>query len=127
MARVTGIGGVFFRAEDPEGLTAWYVEHLGVELQEWGGALFFWKDDEATQSSAGVTVWRASNDDEWFAPSRSGLIINYRVDDLNGLLSQLGESGIEPIEGPLEEFNGLFAWVMDPEGNKVELWEPRDP
>lgn len=105
----------------------WYVEHLGVELQDWGGALFFWKDDEAVQSSAGVTVWRASDDDEWFAPSTAGLIINYRVDDLHGLLEQLAGAGIEVIEGPNEEFNGLFAWITDPEGNKVELWEPRGP
>lgn len=127
MARVTGIGGVFFRAEDPEGLTAWYVTHLGLEVQDWGGALFFWKADEEVQSSAGVTVWRASNDDEWFAPSTSGLIINYRVDDLRALLRQLADAGIEPIEGPTDDFNGLFAWILDPEGNKVELWEPRDP
>lgn len=127
MARVTGIGGVFFKARDPDSLMQWYVEHLGLEMQDWGGALFFWRDDEAVQSSAGVTVWRASDDDDWFAPSTSPLIINYRVDDLHGLLDQLGAAGIAPIEGPMEEFNGLFAWVIDPEGNKVELWEPRDP
>lgn len=127
MARVTGIGGVFFKAREPERLMQWYVDHVGVVLQEWGGALFFWKADEEVQSSPGVTVWRASNDDDWFAPSTSGLIINYRVDDLHALLAQLAAAGIEPIEGPMEEFNGLFAWVLDPEGNKVELWEPRDP
>jgi len=127
MARVTGIGGVFFRAREPDALMQWYVEHLGLELQDWGGALFFWKDDEAVQSSAGVTVWRASDDDEWFAPSTAGLIINYRVDDIDELLQQLAEAGIDPIEGPNEEFNGAFAWIVDPEGNKVELWEPRGP
>ncbi len=127
MARVTGIGGVFFKARDPEALMQWYVENLGVELQDWGGALFFWKEDEAVQSSAGVTVWRASDDEEWFAPSTSPLIINYRVDDLAGLLSQLAEAGIDPIEGPIEEFNGAFAWVLDLEGNKVELWQPANP
>jgi len=127
MARVTGIGGVFFRAREPDALMQWYVEHLGLELQDWGGALFFWKDDEAVQSSAGVTVWRASDDDEWFAPSTAGLIINYRVDDIDELLQQLAEAGIDPIEGPNEEFNGVFAWIVDPEGNKVELWEPRGP
>lgn len=128
MARVTGIGGIFFKAQNPEALMQWYVDHLGVELQDWGGALFFWKDDEAVQASAGVTVWRAADaDGDWFEPSSSSLLINYRVDDLTELLAGLAEAGIDPVEGPTEEFNGLFAWIMDPEGNKVELWEPRDP
>lgn len=125
MARVTGIGGVFFKAEDPAALMQWYVEHLGIELEEWGGALFVWRDDEAVQSSAGVTVWRAADaGGNWFEPSRSAFLINYRVDDLTGLLAQLAGEGIQPIEGPMHEFNGAFAWIMDPEGNKVELWEP---
>lgn len=126
MAKVTGIGGVFFKAKDPEALKKWYVDHLGVKLEEWGGAIFQWKDDEQAQSAPGMTVWHlAEADGDWFEPSKSQLMINYRVDDLIELLAQLKAMGIEPVKGPDEEFNGKFAWVMDPEGNKVELWEPK--
>ena len=125
MARVTGIGGVFFKAKDPEKLKAWYVEHLGVEITEWGCAIFKWADDQKTQAE-GMTVWQiADQNGDWFKPSTSQVMINYRVDDLDGLLKQLAAADISPIKGPDEEFNGRFAWVMDPEGNKVELWEPR--
>ena len=128
MARVTGIGGVFFKAKDPKALAAWYVEHLGVKLEDWGGAVFRWADDQADQSAEGATVWHlAASGSDWFAPSQSALMINYRVDDLAELLAQLNAAGIETLKGPDNEFNGRFAWVMDPEGNKVELWEPKDP
>ncbi|MBO6937815.1 MAG: VOC family protein [Deltaproteobacteria bacterium] len=127
MAKVTGIGGVFFKAKDPEALKQWYVDHLGFSLESWGGVIFDWKAGGAAQSARGMTVWHlADADGDWFEPSRSPLMINYRVDDLTELLAQLKAAGIEPVKGPDEEFNGLFAWVMDPEGNKVELWEPRE-
>lgn len=128
MARVTGIGGVFFKARDPAALAAWYAEHLGVELQPWGGVIFDWAADQQAQQAPGVTVWHlAAADGDWFAPSTSAVMINYRVDDLDALLGQLAAAGIATLKGPDDEFNGRFAWVMDPEGNKVELWQPRDP
>jgi predicted enzyme related to lactoylglutathione lyase len=128
MARVTGIGGVFFKAKDAKGLASWYAEHLGVELEEWGGAIFHWAKDQQVQSAKGATVWHlADADGDWFSPSTSQVMINYRVDDLDGLLAQLNAAGIETLKGPDEELNGRFAWILDPEGNKVELWEPRDP
>lgn len=128
MAKVTGIGGVFFKAKDPVSLRNWYAEHLGVTLEAWGGVVFDWAADQASQASAGATVWHlAEADGTWFEPSQSQLMINYRVDDLVALLAQLSKAGIPTLKGPDTEFNGLFAWVMDPEGNKVELWEPRDP
>lgn len=128
MARVTGIGGVFFKARDPKALAQWYVTHLGVKLEDWGGVIFDWEADQKAQPAKGVTVWHlADADGDWFAPSTSQVMINYRVDDLAGLLEQLAAAGIEPVKGPDDEFNGRFAWVVDPEGNKVELWEPRDP
>jgi len=127
MARVTGIGGVFFKAKDPDKLARWYADHLGLELQDWGGVVFRWAADQEAQPSEGVTVWHlAKEDGDWFAPSTSPVMINYRVDDLDELLAQLAAAGIDPVKGPDEEFNGRFAWVMDPEGNKVELWEPSD-
>ena len=128
MARVTGIGGVFFKAKDPKALAGWYATHLGVKLEDWGGAIFRWKADQDVQPATGLTVWHlADADGEWFAPSTKHVMINYRVDDLDELLEQLAVAGISTLKGPDEAFNGRFAWVMDPEGNKVELWEPRDP
>lgn len=126
MAKVTGIGGVFFKAKDPVKLRQWYADHLGMSLQDWGGVVFEWAADQDDQSSPGVTVWHlADRDGAWFEPSKSSVMINYRVDDLTELLAQLAVAGITPIKGPDTESNGLFAWLMDPEGNKVELWEPR--
>jgi predicted enzyme related to lactoylglutathione lyase len=128
MAKVTGIGGVFFKAREPKKLAAWYAEHLGLRLEDWGGVVFDWAADQEAQPARGVTVWHlADADGDWFAPSTSQVMINYRVDDLDGLIAQLAEHGIALAKGPDEEFNGRFAWIMDPEGNKVELWEPRDP
>lgn len=124
MARITGIGGVFFKARDPEALAAWYQAHLGLQLETWGGAILRWPAD--TAEDQGVTVWTAAKaDTKWFAPSESSFMINYRVDDMDGILAQLRAAGVEPHQGPEKHENGKFAWVMDPEGNKVELWEPR--
>jgi predicted enzyme related to lactoylglutathione lyase len=123
MARVTGIGGVFFKARDPEALAAWYQEHLGVRLEDFGGAILKWSDDATVDG--GLTVWcLAKAESSWFAPSTASFMINYRVDDLTGLLAQLATAGIEPVAGPESHENGVFAWVLDPEGNKLELWQP---
>ena len=128
MARVTGIGGVFFKAKDPQALAQWYAEHLGVEIEPWGGAIFRWAADQEVQPDPGVTVWHLTDaGGEGFAPSPAPVMINYRVDDLDGLLRQLAAAGVEPVKGPDQEFNGRFAWILDPEGNKLELWEPRAP
>jgi predicted enzyme related to lactoylglutathione lyase len=119
---------VFFKAKDPKALAAWYAEHLGVKLEDWGGVIFDWAADQDAQPAKGMTVWHlAEADGDWFAPSTSSVMINYRVDDLDGMLAQLNAAGTPTVKGPDDEFNGRFAWVMDPEGNKVELWEPRDP
>jgi predicted enzyme related to lactoylglutathione lyase len=124
MARVTGIGGVFLKCiGDPKELAEWYATHLGLTLEPWGGAILRWPDD--TASDKGLTVWAlASATSEWFAPSQSSFMINYRVDDLGALLDQLKGAGVEVVGGPESHENGKFAWIMDPDGNKVELWEP---
>lgn len=125
MARVTGIGGVFFQAKsDPATLAGWYREHLGLALEDWGGAILKWSEDHA--EDGGLTVWHvAGRDGQSFAPSSSGFMINYRVDDLDGMLDRLRRGGVAVLSGPEDHENGRFAWVMDPDGNKVELWEPR--
>ena len=123
MARVTGIGGIFFKARDPRALSAWYEQHLGMKLEPWGGAILRWPQD--TASDRGVTVWSlAAADTKWFAPSEASFMVNYRVDDLAALLAQLAAAGVAPVKGPDTEPNGKFAWVLDPDGNKIELWEP---
>lgn len=121
MARVTGIGGVFFKCKgDPKALAAWYETHLGLRLERWGGAVLRWPDD--TADDKGLTVWNvASPDSQWFdAP----LMINYRVDDLDQLLANLRAAGVVILSGPEAHENGQFAWIVDAEGNKVELWQP---
>jgi predicted enzyme related to lactoylglutathione lyase len=124
MARVTGIGGVFFKSKgDPAALAAWYQQHLGLTLEDFGGAVLRWPDDRAEDK--GLTVWHvAKGDTKWFAPSDAPFMINYRVDDMAGILARLREGGVEAIQGPESHENGKFAWILDPDGNKVELWEP---
>ncbi len=124
MARVTGIGGVFFKStSDHKSLAAWYRDNLGLTLEDWGGAILRWPDDHA--EDRGLTVWHvAERESKWFSPSTSSFMINYRVDDLTALLAQLKKNGVEVVKGPDSEENGKFAWIMDPDGNKIELWEP---
>jgi predicted enzyme related to lactoylglutathione lyase len=124
MAKITGIGGVFFKARaDHKELAAWYAKHLGLVLEPWGGAILEWPDDKA--EDRGMTVWHvAAKDTDWFSPSESSFMINYRVDDLDGMLEQLKKGGVAIVKGPESEANGRFAWIMDPDGNKIELWQP---
>lgn len=124
MKRVTGIGGIFFHAQDPVALRAWYKRHLGIDVQDWGGAGFRWTDDEGNPVG-GTTVWSIGTaGSDYFAPSRAVFMINYRVADLHALLKALREEGCNVLDKVDESEFGKFGWVMDPEGNKVELWEP---
>lgn len=124
MKRVTGIGGIFFRAKDPAALGAWYKRHLGIDVQPWGGAAFDWTDD-AGNPVGGTTAWSlAPADSNQFAPSAAPFMVNYRVADLDALLQALRDEGCHVLEKAADSEYGKFGWVMDPEGNKVELWEP---
>ncbi|HEV8238139.1 MAG TPA: VOC family protein [Thermoanaerobaculia bacterium] len=124
MARVTGIGGVFFKSRgDHKAVAAWYQKHLGMAPEPWGGVILKWPEDKA--ADGGLTVWHvAGSDSKWFSPSESSFMINYRVDDLDGLLAQLRADGVEVVGEPQSDDNGKFAWILDPDGNKVELWQP---
>lgn len=124
MARVTGIGGVFLLSRgEGKALASWYEKHLGMRLEDFGAAILQWAED--TAEDKGLTVWSvADRDSDWFSPSKSKFMINYRVDDMAAMLEQLTAAGIEIQQGPEYHENGVFAWVIDPEGNKVELWEP---
>jgi len=122
MKRVTGIGGVFISAKDPKALGEWYKTHLGIDVQAWGGAAFHWVDD-AGVPTGGTTAWSVG-DGSNFAPSKAKFMVNYRVDDLVALMKQLREEGCQLVDNIEESDFGKFGWVMDPEGNKIELWQP---
>jgi len=125
MKRVTGLGGVFFKSEDPEKLYQWYEKHLGVTRDPRGqGVAFHWRDADDPQTK-GFTAWAIfPKTTKYFDPSRAGHMINYRVDDLDGLLKVLKDEGVE-IDPHREDYDyGRFAWIMDPDGNRIELWEP---
>lgn len=124
MNRVTGIGGIFFKAKDASALRAWYKRHLGIDVQPWGGTAFRWADTEG-RPCAGTTIWSIGTETgDQFAPSSAPFMVNYRVEDLLGLVRLLREEGCTVLENVDESEYGKFAWVIDPEGNKVELWQP---
>lgn len=122
MKRVTGIGGIFFKSADPKALGAWYKRHLGLDVNDWGSALFRWG---GTGSEAGTTVWSPfAHDTHYMQPSSAAFMINYRVDDLDALLAALKAEGCDVVDKTERSEHGKFGWLMDPEGNKIELWEP---
>lgn len=123
MKRVVGLGGVFLRAKDPKALYEWYRIHLGIERNPDGSGVT-WRDADHPEIP-GCIVWSLfPQDTTYFAPSQSSCMINFRVDDLSALLAALRSEGVE-VDPKVEEYDfGKFGWIMDPEGNKVELWEP---
>jgi predicted enzyme related to lactoylglutathione lyase len=124
MKRVTGIGGIFFKAKDAKALQAWYKQHLGIDVQSWGGAAFDWVDGDG-KPVGGTTAWCINSmQSDQFAPSNAAFMVNYRVADVHALVKALREEGCNVLEKIDESEFGKFAWVIDPEGNKVELWEP---
>ena len=124
MKRVTGIGGVFFKSKDPKALGEWYRTHLGMNVEEWGGVAFRWATPE-NEAGIGSTMWSPFKEDtKYFEPSKAAFMINYRVEDLHALLAQLRSEGCE-VDAKVEESEyGKFGWVMDPEGNRLELLQP---
>jgi predicted enzyme related to lactoylglutathione lyase len=125
MKRVTGIGGIFFKADHPEQLYQWYEKHLGIKREPHGqGAVLHWREDENPERRA-VTSWSIfSRQTKYFEPSRAPFMLNYRVDDLDGLLEALRAEGVAIDPKRDDGEYGRFAWITDPEGNKIELWEP---
>ena len=120
MAKVIGLGGIFFKSRDPGALTAWYAQHLGLEPEAWGGARF--REDA---SRPGYLLWTPfPADTTYFEPSQQPYMINFRVDDLDGLLARLRAEGVQVDERVDRSEYGAFGWIMDPEGNRIELWQP---
>jgi predicted enzyme related to lactoylglutathione lyase len=122
MERVSGIGGIFFKAHDPARMAAWYRDHLGIQA-EGGNAEFKWRE-EAHPNRPGRTVWSIfPSDTDYLGPSSTPFMINYRVGNLDRMLEQLRQAGI--VADKVEDYDyGRFAWITDPEGNRIELWEP---
>jgi catechol 2,3-dioxygenase-like lactoylglutathione lyase family enzyme len=122
--RVTGIGGIFFKARNPGELREWYRRHLGIPIEEWGGAVFRWQSPD-NPSGTGTTVWSIFEpDSSYFGPGSSQFMLNFRVDDLHALLALLRAEGCNVEDRAEDSEYGKFGWVTDPEGNRVELWEP---
>jgi len=125
MKHILGIGGVFFKANDPEKLAAWYKEHLGLEVEEYGGVTFREGAGESAPKRQAYAVWSPfAADTDYFAPSEKPFMINFRVADLDALLSKLRAEGVTVDERTEKSEFGYFGWAMDPEGNRIELWEP---
>jgi predicted enzyme related to lactoylglutathione lyase len=124
--RVTGIGGIFFKAKDPKALRSWYQEKLGIAIQEgFNFGMFQWRERQ-DPTREGTTVWGVFPETtKYFAPSAASFMINYRVRNLDALLAELRSAGVTVDGKVVEDFNGKFAWIVDPEGNKIELWEPK--
>jgi predicted enzyme related to lactoylglutathione lyase len=122
--RVTGIGGVFFKARDRAGLGEWYRRHLGIDVQDGGFAVFRWRDAD-DPARGGATVWSLFPEDtEYFGSKDQRAMVNYRVADLDQVLDGLRREGVTVDERVQETPEGRFGWIVDPEGNRVELWQP---
>jgi predicted enzyme related to lactoylglutathione lyase len=123
MERVIGFGGVFFKAQDPLALGAWYKEHLGVPAEQWGA--MFELNAVLTKAPGAYNIWAPFKETSAkMAPSTKPFMFNFIVADLHGLLAELKAKGIEQIAEPQDDEYGKFGWILDPEGNKIELWQP---
>lgn len=122
--RVTGIGGVFLKVRDTKAMNEWYAKHLGIPVSDYG-ATFDWREKD-NPDREGMTIWSLfSQDNKYFDPSKAQVMINYRVENLDALLEALKAEGVEIDPKRQDESYGRFAWIYDPEGNKIELWEPK--
>ena len=127
MKRVTGLGGVFFKTSDPKKIKEWYGKHLGLPVDEYGASFKWIEVDKPDAKELAVTAWSTFDEKtKYFEPSQKPFMFNYRVENLVELLKVLKEEGVEVV-GEIQEYPyGKFGWIMDPDGNKVELWEPMD-
>jgi predicted enzyme related to lactoylglutathione lyase len=123
MAKVIGVGGIFWKSKDPKALLQWYVDVLGVQQEDWGGVVFR-PEVMAAHPGAGTVFSPFKQDTTYFEPSKKDFMINLAVDDLEGVLASCAKHGVEAKRVP-DESMGKFAHVTDPEGTRIELWEPK--
>jgi predicted enzyme related to lactoylglutathione lyase len=124
MAKVIGLGGLFFKSADLDSLREWYGNVLGLAFDDWGGLVFL-PETAAAHPGAGTVFGPFKADTDYFEPSEKEFMFNLMVDDMDAMLARCKEHGVEPIKTFPDDFNGRFAHIMDPEGRKVELWQPR--
>ena len=123
-AKVTGIGGIFFKCKDPKQMNEWYKTHLGFDTKPWG-TNFEWRDD-ANPDKKGSTAWSTFPETtKYFEPSAKEFMVNYRVDDIEALVEQLKTEGVTIVDQIEDSDFGKFVHILDPEGNKLQLWEPK--
>jgi predicted enzyme related to lactoylglutathione lyase len=126
MKRVTGLGGIFFKSESPKDLMAWYKEHLGIQPDEYGGSTFEWLEKDNPKRT-GMTVFNAfKQDTNYFDPASVPYMFNFRVEDVRALVEQLKQEGVQVVGEVQDTEYGKFGWILDPEGRKIELWQPPD-
>jgi predicted enzyme related to lactoylglutathione lyase len=124
MKRVTGIGGIFIKSANPARLREWYQKHLGIDVESWGGIAFQWAGPH-NPDGHGTTVWNVFEaSSNYFEPSTAAFMVNYRVENLHALIAALREEGCQVVGDVQDSEYGKFGWVVDPDGNKIELWEP---
>ena len=124
MAKVLGLGGVFFKADDPQATRDWYTRVLGIEFEGWGGVVFM-PEVAAAHPGAGTVFSPFNASSDYFEPSEERFMINLMVDNLDAMLARCAKQGVEPILHMPDEANGSFAHIMDPDGRKIELWQPK--
>jgi lactoylglutathione lyase len=123
MKKVTGIGGIFFKATDLKMMNEWYQKHLGIPVTEWG-AMFAWREKDKPEKE-GYTVWSIfPADTKDFDPSKKDFRINYRVENLEALVKELKNAGVKVLDDITDSEYGKFVHILDPEGNSIELFEP---
>jgi len=121
MAKITGLGGIFFKSKDPKKLAAWYSDTLGIAVEAWNGAMLSYD----TPNHPPFVVWAPfAADSDYLAPSAREWMVNFAVDDLDAFVAQLKTKGVDVIDRRDDE-TGRFAWIMDPDGTKIELWQPK--
>ena len=120
MASITGIGGIFIKSHNPKALSGWYRDKLGIAIEDWGGAIL-----KSSEQSPPRAVWSPFEEGtQYFAPSSRDVMINFAVDDLDSFLKQIEAKGVKVIGRMDTDPNGKFAWVLDPDGTKLEFWQP---
>jgi predicted enzyme related to lactoylglutathione lyase len=125
MKRATGIGGIFFRCDDPKKMSKWYQKHLGINMFG-GNGYFQWRENDKPRNVALSILGFFAKKTKYFGPGKKQFMLNFRVDNLEALLKQLKKEGLK-VQNDIEVYDyGKFAWITDPEGNKIELWEPKD-
>lgn len=126
MKKITGLGGVFIKARDPKAMAAWYQQHLGIGFNEYNYVDLPFTDEQGKVTPGHNVLSFFAENSAYFNPSEKQVMLNLRVSDLFTLLDQLREEGVTIVGDPLNEEYGKFGWILDPEGNKIELWEPPD-